>query len=100
MNIAEVLKFRLEGLKRVISYTASENEDQRKDGDAGQYTTTLDYSNMTVEDLLDWTDEIIKIRKLQAPLGRKKNKVIPPTYYKVVTKGTRGVPSTNSRFAR
>lgn len=87
MNITEILQLKLTGLKRLISYTGSESEEQRKDGDAGNYSTTLDYSDMTVGDLLDWTDEIIKIRKLQAPLKRK---IYPPKEFKVTRKGTRG----------
>lgn len=94
--MTDILSTKLADVKRMITYTGSEDESQRKSGEAVTYTTLLNYSDVTVEDVLEWADEIIKIRKLQAPLKRG---IYPPKEYKVARKGVRGAVAMTDEAA-
>lgn len=55
----------LSGEKLGITFNTSTDEDARKNNEAVQRTVTIDFSNCTLEDVLVFAAETIKIRQIQ-----------------------------------
>ena len=91
------MKEKLEGITVVHSYTWSPNQEAKLAGDKRPMTTTLDFSDLTVGDLIDHALRHITYRQLQPKLKKLKVGETLPDVVKVVATGTRGSMTEEQR---
>ena len=66
------------GEKVAITFNTSSDEYERKAGNAVQKTVTIDFSNCTLEDILVFAAETVKIRQIQTRI--RTNKAVGDTF--------------------
>ena len=88
---------KLEGIKVVHSYTWSPDQDAKLAGDKRPMTTTLDFSELTVDQLIDHALRHITYRQLQPALKKLKADEKFPEVWKVKATGTRGSMTEEQR---
>lgn len=81
------LNTKLEGVKFDLTYTVSSDEEAKKAKEGVKYTTTLDFSDLTLGEALTFACEQVKIRQLATRL-RKDPKADVSTH-KVTKPGVR-----------
>ena len=88
---------KLKGIKVVHSYSWSPDADAKAAGDKRPMTTTLDFSELTVDQLIDHALRHITYRQLQPALKKLKKGEVFPDVHIVKATGTRGSMTEEQR---